>query len=228
MSVDPAGGDPTEPQSWNRYSYTLNNPLRYVDPDGEAAVNVQKIISLNSQIRNKLGFVPNFILDLLLPADAESLVASSLPGPQALGTGIVSKSVGKALFITPDRFEGVREVSRTLINASIAREDRIDIISSFVERKIIQRTATGNESVIRYFGGKARAKGRFVTPSFPVSGSARDVLALPPENLGTGLSQFRLRKGAIFFEGPVAPNFQRPGGGVQYFVPNLDDLVPLP
>ena len=23
------------PQSWNRYSYTLNNPLRYVDPNGE-------------------------------------------------------------------------------------------------------------------------------------------------------------------------------------------------
>src|SRR3990172_2816804 len=35
MSVDPAGGDPTDPQSWNRYSYTLNNPYKYVDPDGE-------------------------------------------------------------------------------------------------------------------------------------------------------------------------------------------------
>ena len=25
----------TDPQSWNKYSYTRNNPLRYTDPDGE-------------------------------------------------------------------------------------------------------------------------------------------------------------------------------------------------
>ena len=27
--------DITDPQSWNKYSYTRNNPLRYTDPDGE-------------------------------------------------------------------------------------------------------------------------------------------------------------------------------------------------
>jgi hypothetical protein len=36
MSLDPgnAGADITDPQSWNMYSYALNNPLRYVDPFG--------------------------------------------------------------------------------------------------------------------------------------------------------------------------------------------------
>jgi RHS repeat-associated protein len=36
MSPDPYGGsyDPTNPQSMNRYSYVLNNPLSFVDPEG--------------------------------------------------------------------------------------------------------------------------------------------------------------------------------------------------
>jgi len=34
ISVDPAGGKPDAPQTWNRYVYTLNNPYKYVDPDG--------------------------------------------------------------------------------------------------------------------------------------------------------------------------------------------------
>lgn len=35
-SVDPllASGNPGQPQSWNRYTYTLNNPLNYTDPSG--------------------------------------------------------------------------------------------------------------------------------------------------------------------------------------------------
>jgi RHS repeat-associated protein len=33
-SPDPVSGWPSEPQSWNRYAYGLNNPLRYIDPTG--------------------------------------------------------------------------------------------------------------------------------------------------------------------------------------------------
>jgi RHS repeat-associated protein len=37
MTPDPAGlaaADPSNPQSWNRYAYVLNNPLSNIDPDG--------------------------------------------------------------------------------------------------------------------------------------------------------------------------------------------------
>lgn len=35
LSVDPVGGEVGSSQSWNRYSYVLNNPLVMVDPFGE-------------------------------------------------------------------------------------------------------------------------------------------------------------------------------------------------
>src|SRR5579864_8345162 len=36
MTPDPgnAGADPTNPQSWNGYSYVWNNPLAMIDPSG--------------------------------------------------------------------------------------------------------------------------------------------------------------------------------------------------
>lgn len=33
-SIDPVGGAPNWPQTWNRYSYTIGNPLKYTDPEG--------------------------------------------------------------------------------------------------------------------------------------------------------------------------------------------------
>lgn len=35
LSADPRRAQAGNPQSWNRYAYVLNNPLIYIDPDGE-------------------------------------------------------------------------------------------------------------------------------------------------------------------------------------------------
>jgi RHS repeat-associated protein len=41
LSTDPIGGTPGTPQSWNRYSYVLDNPIKFLDPTGaEASVLV--------------------------------------------------------------------------------------------------------------------------------------------------------------------------------------------
>ena len=39
-SPDRVGGHPVNPQSWNRYAYTLGNPLKHVDPDGRLTILV--------------------------------------------------------------------------------------------------------------------------------------------------------------------------------------------
>jgi RHS repeat-associated protein len=34
LSFDPIGGSQRSPQTWNRYAYVTNNPLKYTDPEG--------------------------------------------------------------------------------------------------------------------------------------------------------------------------------------------------
>ena len=49
MSVDPAkSAQRNWPQSWNRYSYTFGNPLKYVDPDGETVQSALELIAQNA------------------------------------------------------------------------------------------------------------------------------------------------------------------------------------
>lgn len=48
---------------------------------------------------------------------------------------------------------------------------------------------------------------------------------LPPGNTATGLTQFDLKKGALFFEGVAGKNFGKLGGDTQIFIPDLDDLL---
>ena len=42
LTPDRVGGAPASPQSWNRYAYTRNNPLRFVDPNGLYEVDVHQ------------------------------------------------------------------------------------------------------------------------------------------------------------------------------------------
>jgi len=46
LAIDPAGFDPQNPQSFNRYAYANNNPYKYVDPDGRAAETALDVVSL--------------------------------------------------------------------------------------------------------------------------------------------------------------------------------------
>jgi len=57
--------------------------------------------------------------------------------------------------------------------------------------------------------------------------SGRERICSSEFGLRPWIAEFQIRQGAQFFRGTVAPNFGKPGGGVQFFVPNLKDLVKL-
>jgi RHS repeat-associated protein len=52
-SVDPKPGSAhlAEPQSWNKYTYTRNNPLKYIDPDG---MDIKLAAGQTGEIANRL------------------------------------------------------------------------------------------------------------------------------------------------------------------------------
>ncbi len=43
LSPDVLSGTPDDPASWNRYTYARNNPLKYVDPDGNAPLDAKDV-----------------------------------------------------------------------------------------------------------------------------------------------------------------------------------------
>lgn len=44
LSIDPLDANPESPKTFNRYAYANNNPYKYVDPDGRAAIVVGLLI----------------------------------------------------------------------------------------------------------------------------------------------------------------------------------------
>jgi RHS repeat-associated protein len=97
LSPDPLLGKVRQPQSWNRYAYTLNNPLLIVDPSGQAPVLV----------RDSLGF--RFAAD-----EDDDGVADETPPPtppaQAVPTRTPAQgqSPGTQTFPSPDGGHTVR------------------------------------------------------------------------------------------------------------------------
>jgi len=77
-------------------------------------------------------------------------------------------------------------------------------------------------AVYRYYGGAANPRGRWVTTS-PLDDPINQ-LALPPGSTAENMTKWVIPKGTEVFEGTVAPNFGRPGGAPQIYLPNPNVL----
>src|SRR3972149_4382399 len=209
MSVDSAGGDLTDPQSWNRYSYTLNNPYKYVDPNGEehraiyTGLNnpIKLEIALNNFIRGKLDFVPNLVLDIFLPVDPESIAAGFLPGPQVLGTGVISKEVGKSIF---------NRVTTKI--SSLPKPSRVPNAGGFIRSFLTKE----DQIFFRVFSGDNKT-GRFLTKVRPKNRQqAIEGLALPSGNEAEFIQEVLVPAGTRLQRSRALSAFGRRGGREQF------------
>ncbi len=67
ISPDTIVPDPASPQSFNRYSYCLNNPLKYTDQSGQGMdymTNLEKIIRTQHLSPSELRIAQNLYFDL--------------------------------------------------------------------------------------------------------------------------------------------------------------------
>jgi hypothetical protein len=127
--------------------------------------------------------------------------------------------------LTPNPYAGVQEASAYLNAQGVPRDARVQILQSFDVRTLQVRQAGGSEFGLRYFDGvNARAKGSYLFETFPAS---RASLALDPKWNGMiNFTQWQVRPGATLLEGVASPQgVGLPGGQIQKFVPNLNDLL---
>lgn len=74
LSPDVLGGRPEDPQTWNRYAYARNNPLKYVDPDGRLAIDA---LDWWSYQQSSKGFSEAFSSFLANPSMGTGLTAAA-------------------------------------------------------------------------------------------------------------------------------------------------------
>jgi RHS repeat-associated protein len=83
-SPDQLGGHPEDPQSWNRYAYARNNPMKYVDPDGKSAIAAALPL---------LGSLPLTPPQMLVLTASTSIATGLWIGQQTVGGMTINEGV---------------------------------------------------------------------------------------------------------------------------------------
>ncbi|SCP99894.1 hypothetical protein, partial [Anaerobium acetethylicum] len=127
-----------------------------------------------------------------------------------------------------DVYAGVKEASEYLKSQNVPREYRKQILESFDVRTIKMETAGDSTYGIRFYGGDAQEKGRYLFETFSPT-TNRNNLALPNEwNSMTGLQQFQVKSETSMITGNAASQLQYGsqyvGGAKQGYINSLEAL----
>ena len=135
-----------------------------------------------------------------------------------------------------DTFESRESSSSNKINRwrNISDADMPRAVVLFIKEKIpaayqesvrsaftdeIRVTVLEEDTIVyRYYGGTSASLSYWFTPKL-LSDPIRE-LALPPTNTALSVMQYLIPKGTIILGGRVAPLFDQPGGGYQYYLPD--------
>ena len=200
LAIDPAGFDPQNPQSFNRYAYANNNPYKYVDPDGNSPLDA--------------GF---FIVDTVSFGLA---VASGDPAAiQSTGLDLAASAVGPASPIpgTGLAIKAARAGDKVGDVAKVANSGT-EVVQRAMSRA--ELNAIQNSGFLSRGG---RAGDHFVSEAINSSAiRGRQRLALPgfPEVRAT----LEVPSGMFSNPSKVAPKFNMPGGGMERTAPGNVDV----
>ena len=147
VSVDNWGGDLKNPQTLNKYSYTLNNPLKYNDPSGNVVQLVAAVafatmdagLNIRSQLQNNGGDWSQVSYTEVAKNAAEGAVIG------AVGGG-VGKVVMKGLKNLKTAVQGVQKAEKVVENTGRGKNKLKPDSAATGEHSTFRRNQDGNVS----------------------------------------------------------------------------------
>ena len=132
MGIDPVGVDENNVHSHNRYAYANNNPYKFVDPDGRAAILIPLAIATWEAIQVRAG--------LFIISRAGQVAIGVVAGETgAVATGLEAKAVTNGIKSASTRAKEINAVldpraQRSRTAAVTETEEGISIVSSSARR----------------------------------------------------------------------------------------------
>jgi len=156
MSVDPAAnGQRQAPQTWNRYAYTRNNPLLFVDPDGRDVM-----LAPGLSRRDKSRIIAALAKASRNPEFKQQLaIADQSPIPIVLGVGTLQNDFKK----NPTATEGKIKYGETTITKENKEITQINVKLDFSNIRFSENTTNPVTDVLAMAHEIGHAK-NYVTP----------------------------------------------------------------
>jgi RHS repeat-associated protein len=230
LSVDPVRGFAQDPQSWNRYTYALNNPIRHKDPTGRCT---ESIMCLN------YGRV-----------EAETTVTAPDPGPMTvqdlMATDLANgmEAAASAAGIDTQEFSFSFAADGAIAVGQVGQFSGIAITSGETDGILTVAPEYAYHYTFARFAPSIAENGlypgTYLTPNGGLSPLQAQIdLALPP-NRGLPDTLIRVNIGGLRNAGyevpeplPVGRMFNMPGGGEEMLMPEsippeFFEIFPVP